>query len=132
MMVFDSVVLFDIFSDSNCPTLSGKPKLYFLDFCRGYKSKSSYIGSSWLDSSRLYSKSRDAFYRDCLVCNSFSSGNSLYADQLNGSLFIRLLCKTLGEVQLTEKLDICQLLTVVIDRVAENSLQILGLDVACI
>ena len=132
MMVFDCVVLFDIFSNSNCPTLSGKPKLYFMDFCREYKKKCNYNGSIWQDSSRLFSKDQDAFYRDCLVCNSSSSGHSLYADQLNGSLFIRVLCETLGEIQLMEKFDICQLLTIVIDRISEHSYQISGLDVASI
>ena len=30
MVIFDILVIFDIFHDVNCPTLSGKPKLFFV------------------------------------------------------------------------------------------------------
>ena len=44
MTAFDCNILFNLFSGTSCPSLLGKPKIFFMDFCRG---------SQFLDESSL-------------------------------------------------------------------------------
>ena len=116
LMVFDSLVIIDLFSDINYSTLSSKPKLYFIDCCRGYnhllKSKS-FIPSEF---SPMSNKCQ---YPDILIRTSTTPGHSLYADDLFGSLFVRVLCQTLDNFDLVEQFNICKLLIIVTKRISD-------------
>ena len=116
LMVFDSLVIIDLFSDINCPTLSGKPKLYSIDCCRGYNHLlkwKSFIPSEFSPMSKKYQ------YPDILICTSTTPGHSLYANDLFGLLFVRVLCQTLDNFDLVEQFNICKLLIIVTKRISD-------------
>uniref|UniRef100_A0A1I8Q7A0 Caspase family p20 domain-containing protein n=2 Tax=Stomoxys calcitrans TaxID=35570 RepID=A0A1I8Q7A0_STOCA len=86
--------LFQIFTPDNCPTLAGKPKLFFIQACRGRNCESgvaihtdSYESSSFLNF-------RIPLHADFLVAHSTVPDCTAYRS-ISGSAFLRILSERL-------------------------------------
>uniref|UniRef100_A0A8C1VPN5 Caspase-8 n=1 Tax=Cyprinus carpio TaxID=7962 RepID=A0A8C1VPN5_CYPCA len=88
------------FDGDNCPALIGKPKVFFIQACRGCKMQSKVLVTDGAGPSRnqksgkLYSIAKDS---DFLIALSTVEGYFSIRDPLSGSWFIQSLCKHLKE-----------------------------------
>ncbi|XP_034484452.1 caspase-like [Drosophila innubila] len=105
------------FTANNCLTLAGKPKLFFVQACKGNKSQKSFMfmcqGSIDYDS---YSIPDEA---DFLIAYSTIPGFVSFRNTIEGSWFIQSLCQELEENG--RSYDLLTLLTFVNRRVANES-----------
>ncbi|CAL7951454.1 unnamed protein product [Xylocopa violacea] len=109
-------ILWTSFTNNRCPSLAGKPKLFFIQACRG----------SDLDSGMQMVHQTDSvgctyslpIYADILVAYSTYEGYYSFRNPDNGSWFVQELCKELKQNWQTR--DLLWMMTSVIRRVAVN------------
>lgn len=119
---FDKV--WEPFCADKCPTLAGKPKLYFISACRGKKKDS---GKKIFSRGTIQSDSgntRTFGYRipnnaDFLMAYSTAEGFYSYRDITEGTWFIKSLCDMLMEHHTTK--DLLKILTLTSRDVALNN-----------
>ncbi|XP_022672673.1 caspase-1-like isoform X5 [Varroa destructor] len=111
--------LFAPFAGDQCATLVGKPKLFFIQACRG----------DWLDKGALATDQTDStggdVYRlpahaDFLICYSTVAGYYSWRNTCHGSWFVQALCDVLKRKDLLREHDILSLMTLVNKNVALN------------
>ncbi|XP_053666892.1 caspase-like [Anopheles marshallii] len=111
-------VLFEQFMGDACPTLLGKPKLFFVQACRGTEfDKGVKLGCADLDTDNLTAhKYVIPTTADLLVMYSSYKGHVSWRNTLGGSWFIQALC---AELEISWRhMELLQLLTAVSRRVA--------------
>lgn len=107
------------FTSDKCPTLAGKPKLFFIQACQGDQLDA---GSTLVSKTQIDGRSiNDVSYRipthaDFLIAYSTISGFYSWRNTTKGSWFMQSLCQELNENG--TKYDILTLLTYVLQRVA--------------
>lgn len=112
-------MLWSGFTAEKCPSLAGKPKLFFIQACQGNKMDDGFnmgnLRRSQTDgsSSKSYKIPR---YADFLVAHSTMSGYGAWRHPTSGSWFIQTLCKELNENG--QCCDIERLMTMVRRKVA--------------
>lgn len=89
------------FDGDNCPALIGKPKVFFIQACRGREMQSKVLVADGFFSSRIqksgnvpYSIAKDS---DFLIAMSTVEGYKAIRDTNSGSWFIQSLCKHLKD-----------------------------------
>lgn len=113
------------FSDSNCPSLKGKPRLFFLQACRGTSldegqevlvihSNEDTVDAS-LDLKEVVVSPAPCF-KDCLIMCATPPGFYAFRRPTDGSWFIQALCSVLEKCDGSK--DILNLLTRVVNAVA--------------
>ncbi|KAG8187591.1 hypothetical protein JTE90_025921 [Oedothorax gibbosus] len=109
--------VFAPFRGDACPSLAGKPKLFFIQACQGDKLDSGVNitckESSDAGDSRTY---RIPTCADFLICYSTVSGYYSWRNTTNGSWFIQALCAALQKYAKEE--DLLSIMTIVNFRVA--------------
>lgn len=106
--------LFNNFLGDKCPTLVGKPKLFFVQACQGSRLDPGVIVSTDALDSATYFKIPT--YADFMIAYSTLPGFYSFRNTEKGSWFIRSLCQILGEYHLN--LDLLSMMTLVCHRVA--------------
>lgn len=108
--------LWEPFIADKCPALAGKPKLFFIQACRGYRLESATFVR---DAGAVNDEKQTCalpYERDILIANSTIEDRQAVRCKIQGSWFIQALCKELNENGRRE--DIMSLLTTVNRRVA--------------
>lgn len=62
--------IFSYFTDENCPTLKGKPRLFFIQACRGSKQKAGFVLERDIES-EIYNLDRHLKSSDCDTTTTF-------------------------------------------------------------
>lgn len=114
-------ILWEHFSARNCITLAGKPKLIFIQACRGQGLHPSHILHYKANLQEDASNIDDVFYTiptmaDILVMYSTMEGFYSWRDPQNGSIFIQALVRQLTKLHSTR--DLLSILTFVNREVA--------------
>lgn len=133
---YNEEVLWESFTGSNSPTLAGKPKLFFIQACRGNKFDSGFLRVSDENEAAnfcLYTVDANPFknviprlhvessHWDVLIMHSTQKGFNSFRDSNNGTWFIQELCAVLEKLASSGfQQDIIQVLTKVIRRVGEK------------
>jgi caspase-like apoptosis-related cysteine protease len=92
-------VIVTLFSNTNCPALVEKPKVFFFPFCRGKisdKLKNVYIPSTETDGI-LQRQFLVPSISDILICYGTVPGFRTHRDTEFGSWYVRELCKVFAE-----------------------------------
>lgn len=115
--------IFDHLTPEKCPSLTGKPKLFFVQACRGtVKDKGTLVTSNVEFDSFGSTESPKPFkiplYTDFFVAYATLPGFVAWRNTAHGSPFIKALCETFNNECKTHNLLI--LMTLVIQRVAIN------------
>lgn len=106
--------LWSLFTEERCPSLMGKPKIFFIQACRGSELDPG-VTMIERDGSLRYSIPTDADY---LFAFATAPGFVSFRNVDNGSWFIQELCDELNENG--ERYDLLMLLTFVAQRVARQ------------
>ncbi|KAK7113263.1 caspase-3-like [Littorina saxatilis] len=119
------------FSDTNCPTLKGKPRLFFLQACRGgsldegqevkvIMSPQSQAGQDEVDAPELPEVvvSPAPCFKDFLIMCATPPGYYAFRRPTDGSWFVQALCSVLENCDGSR--DVLQMLTRVINIVAQE------------
>lgn len=107
----------NLFTAASCPTLAGKPKLFFVQACRGSHRDAGVMLQSCSEQKRDSTTSyKIPLHADFLIAYSTNPGYVSWASPSMGSWFIQSLCQELDKNG--KKYDILKLLTFVIQRVA--------------
>lgn len=118
------------FTADNCPTLSGKPKLFFLQACKGtLVDPGSFIKEKVLETENfaLYSKSCPSpnlphvipTLADILIFYSTAEGYPSFRNSTSGSWFIQALCSKFSDyLSSGEEVELMRILTAVSREVA--------------
>lgn len=125
--------VFDLFSNSTCRTLKGKPKLIFIQACRGHDRQTGVVNDAPLSPDprsmavstagaadeqwKFTFKEAIPDYSDVLVAYSTINGYVSYRHHHYGSRFVRCLVKVFKEKAGHE--DILSMLTMVNDRLVK-------------
>nr|AGB84766.1 caspase-1 [Artemia sinica] len=92
-------ILWSSFTADRCPTLAGKPKLFFIQACQGDRLDSETLltlrGNTETDSGSFSYKIPS--HADFLICYSTIPGFFSWRNTTNGSWFVQALCRVLGE-----------------------------------
>ncbi|XP_077058299.1 caspase-8-like [Siphateles boraxobius] len=110
------------FDGDNCPALIGKPKVFFIQACRGHEMQSEVLvedgsGSSRIQKSgKIYTIAKDS---DFLIAMSTVEGYVAIRSEYSGSWFIQSLCKHLKDGSKRDQ-DILSILTKVNDEVSKK------------
>ncbi|KAH9414593.1 Caspase-7 [Dermatophagoides pteronyssinus] len=113
---FDTNKMFEFFTGTHCPTLVGKPKLFFIQACQGEMFDSGVlVHDSPLSSPNYFMVPN---YADFLIFYSTFPGHYSWRNVEHGSWFIQTLCDVLDEF--SQKFDLMTLLTIVCQKVAIN------------
>ncbi|XP_022068494.1 caspase-3b [Acanthochromis polyacanthus] len=104
------------FKGNRCRTLVGKPKLFFIQACRG----STLDDGAFLETDSVPEQTSEKIpvEADCLYAYSAAPGYYSWRNTSNGSWFIQSLCEVLQEF--SGKLELMQLMTRVNRKVALN------------
>lgn len=109
--------LWQSFTPDKCPTLAGKPKLFFIQACRGQKLD----GGTTLGRYTTETDSASDSYKipkmaDFLIAYSTADGYYSWRNPENGTWFVQSLCHVLREHHQTT--DLLRMLTIVSRKVA--------------
>ncbi|XP_044153482.1 caspase-3-like [Bufo gargarizans] len=122
--------LVSFFSKSNCKSLAGKPKLFFIQACRGDEYDFGTEIDGTLDSVQSLAP-HTLKEKDMLYAYSTPPGYFAWRNNIKGSWFIQSLCKMLQDHE--NKLELMQILTRVNRMVAlEYESRIGGKEIPCI
>lgn len=113
---FPIEMLFNSFLGEKCPTLVGKPKLFFIQACQGERLDHgvSVIGADSTDSTAAYFKIPS--HADFLIAYSTLPGFYSWRNTREGSWFMQALIRILNEYH--NELDLLSMLTIVNHHVA--------------
>ncbi|KAJ8722830.1 hypothetical protein PYW07_004010 [Mythimna separata] len=117
---YNSEKLWCQFTEENCPTLAGKPKLFIIQACQGeeYDDGVTLTSSDYIETDGWFEPNKIPIHPDFLLALSAVPGYFSWRNTSNGSWFIQTLCEELQD-SATEK-DILTLLTFVNQKVALN------------
>lgn len=104
------------FTADKCPTLAGKPKLFFLQACQGDKLDGGIVLENRTEVDGISMGYKIPIHADFLIAYSTIPGFYSWRNTTNGSWFVQALCCELQEKGTSA--DILTLLTFVIQRVA--------------
>ncbi|XP_046814825.1 caspase-1-like isoform X2 [Vespa crabro] len=105
------------FTSDKCPTLAGKPKLFFIQACQGDKLDSGFSLKERTETDTAHSSTfRIPTHADFLIAYSTIPGYYSWRNTTRGSWFIQALCMELKEFGM--RYDLLTLLTFVCQRVA--------------
>ncbi|XP_046667717.1 caspase-1-like isoform X3 [Homalodisca vitripennis] len=105
--------LWSRFTADKCPSLAGKPKLFFIQACQGDQLDGGVMLRSQVDSSPSY---RIPAHADFLIAYSTIPGFYSWRNTMRGSWFMQALCEEINEHGFT--IDMLTLLTFVNRKVA--------------
>lgn len=118
--------LLSYFTDNKCPTLSGKPRMFFIQACQGnhadegFQMRKNECSDGIETDSKAFNPMHDRFYdylncfhQDFLVVYASLPGYLSVRDTENGTWFIQELCRVFNKTELTENLHVAQLISVV-------------------
>ncbi|XP_070545004.1 caspase-3-like [Ptychodera flava] len=109
--------LTEYFSEENCKTLVGKPKLFFLQACRGTEFDDGVVLKSSPDQTDAAPvPQRLPVQIDFLICYSTVPGYYSWRNPKNGSWFIQAICKVFDRYG--KDMDVLQMMTKVSKTVA--------------
>ncbi|KOC64156.1 Caspase-1, partial [Habropoda laboriosa] len=111
--VYSADSLWTPFTANRCPTLAGKPKLFFIQACRGTQTDSGVEIRQETDSATAYTIPS---FADILVAYSTYDGFYSMRNSDTGSWFIQALCRELNKNGKTH--DLLRIMTSVIRHVA--------------
>ncbi|XP_070545117.1 caspase-3-like isoform X1 [Ptychodera flava] len=98
------------FSGENCETLVGKPKLFFLQACRGKEFDDGVVLKSGIDQTDAAPVAqRLPVQADFLICYSTVPGYYSWRNTENGSWFIQAICKVFDRYG--QDMDVLQMMT---------------------
>lgn len=106
-------ILWNGFTGNRCPSLAGKPKLFFIQACRGTQLDNGVQIMHETDSVGTYSVPA---YADIMVAYSSYDGFYSFRNPETGSWFIQALCQELNQNWRTR--DLLRMMTSVVRRVA--------------
>ncbi|KAG9510821.1 Caspase-1, partial [Fragariocoptes setiger] len=108
-------LLFSEFLGHKCPSLVGKPKLFFIQACQGDRFDRGVMvtGGDSLDTATYF---RIPTYADFLICYSTLPGFYSWRNTQDGSWFIQALVRVLTEY--SSKLDLLSMMTITSHQVA--------------
>uniref|UniRef100_A0A6G1SKB3 Caspase n=1 Tax=Aceria tosichella TaxID=561515 RepID=A0A6G1SKB3_9ACAR len=110
-------LLFRYFLADNCPTLCGKPKLFFIQACQGgMLDEGVLVRQTSRDSTDTVSYFKIPTYADFMIAYSTLPGFYSFRNTEKGSWFIRALCDVLEKYNL--EFDLLTMMTMVSQRVA--------------
>ncbi|KAL9971412.1 hypothetical protein ACROYT_G023932 [Oculina patagonica] len=128
----------DFFSNANCPSLRGKPKIIFIQACRGREKEKGVVADAPISPTRQPSTHDDLTgeggessdtgfnfalsktipeHADILIANSTISGYASFRNPRNGSRFVRCIVEVFKEFAGHE--DLLSMLTMVNQRIGE-------------
>ena len=125
----------DFFSNANCSTLKGKPKLIFIQACRGHETETGVVADApqsptkhGQPSTHEDEESSDTGFNfklneaipehaDMLIANSTIGGKASYRNQRQGSRFVRCVVEVFRDYACNE--DLLSMLTMVNQRIGK-------------
>nr|XP_049695395.1 caspase-1 [Helicoverpa armigera] len=110
--------LWNLFTEENCPTLAGKPKLFVFQACQGEEYDDGITLTKNIETDGWFEPNRNPTHPDFLVAKSTVPGYYSWRNSTRGSYFITALCEELYYSGKTT--DILTLLTFVCQNVALN------------
>ncbi|XP_071625897.1 caspase-1-like [Temnothorax longispinosus] len=118
--LYDVNTLPKYFTGDNCPTLAGKPKMFYISACGGNEEDHGIEAEIEIDTDQIemdtYEKYRIPIMADFLITFSSHPGYISHRSTLKGTWFIECLCSELEKN--AEKLDILTILTNVARQIA--------------
>ena len=91
MVAFDCNIIFNLFTGASCPSLLGKPKIFFMDFCRGsqFSDESHLFRTSDLPFINLPTATTSTFSNtaDFVICYSTIFGQLSYSTSYGVTIY---------------------------------------------
>ncbi|ESN92712.1 hypothetical protein HELRODRAFT_96017 [Helobdella robusta] len=114
----DSEVV-DKFKGENCQSLAGKPKLFFIQACRGSKFDHGVEMRDYVDGVSVNEVRIISSEADIMIAHSSTAGFYSWRNNVDGSWFIESLCNVLNS-DLVNDVDLVSLMTLVNKLVSDN------------